>query len=108
VADVISQARDKLVEQVRPVCRGRDRRQCLRRAVGQREEPADRIPGLRHAVGVQQQLVARTDREHARLAPPADQVEKPERRCRARLDERRGPTAQQQRRRVPAADKLRP
>ena len=105
---MIGQVRDELVQQVRPPGRGPGSRQRPRRTLGQREEPPGRIPGLRHAVGVEQQLFALADSEHARLAPPVRQVEQPERRSRARLDKGREPTAQQQRRRMPAADQLRP
>jgi len=107
---VIVQAGDERIKQVRPVGRA----QCpftgqgLGRDLGQREEPAGRVPGLGDAVGIEQQLVAVADTDHARPAPPAGQVEQPERRRGVRLDERGGPAAQQQRWRMPAADEFGP
>jgi hypothetical protein len=107
---VIVQAGDERVKQVRPA--GPAQRlvtvQGLGRDLDQREEPPGRVPGLGDAVRIEQQLVAVADRDHARPAPPLGQVEQPERRRGVQLDERCGPAAQQQRRRMPAADELGP
>jgi hypothetical protein len=109
---VIIQAPDEHVEQVRPVGpgwpAGPGLAYRLLRAEDQREEPACRVPGLGDTVGVEQQLVAAANRDHARPAPPVGQVEQPERRRGVRLDECRRIAAQQQRRRMPAADELGP
>jgi hypothetical protein len=109
---VIIQAPDERVEQVRPVGPGGPGGPGLAyrllRNLDQREEPAGRVPGLGDAVGVEQQLVAAADRDHARPAPPVGQVEQPKRRRGVQLDERRRTAAQQQRRRMPAAHELGP
>ena len=109
---MIIQAPDERVEQVRPVGPGwpggPGLAYRLLREEDQREEPAGRVPGLGDTVGVEQQLVAAAHRDHTGPAPPVGQVEQPERRRGVKLDERHRIAAQQQRRRMPAADELGP